>query len=55
MATKMYLQPSELGNGPHEINSLDIEDINLEIQSQWHCIPFIDISVSLTSAAALNK
>jgi hypothetical protein len=40
---------------PHEINSLDIEDINLEIQSQWHCFPCIDISMPLTLAATSNK
>jgi hypothetical protein len=51
----MYSQPSELGNGPHEINSLDIKDINMEIQNQWHCVPCIDISVPLILAAASNK
>jgi hypothetical protein len=40
---------------PHEINSLDIEDTNLKIQSYWHCIPYIDISVPLTSVVASNK
>jgi hypothetical protein len=39
----------------HEIDTLDIKDVDLEIQSQWHCIPCIDIPMLLISAAALNK
>jgi hypothetical protein len=39
----------------YEINSPDIEDTNLEIQSQWHCMPCIDISVPLTPVASSNK
>jgi hypothetical protein len=39
----------------HEIDTLDIKDVDLEVQSQWHCIPCIDIPMLLTSAAAPNK
>jgi hypothetical protein len=39
----------------HETNSLDIEDINMDIWSQWHYIPCINLFVPLTLAAALNK
>jgi hypothetical protein len=49
------LTPFWVREWPHEINSLDIEDINLEIWNQWHCIPCNDIFVPLTFAAASNK
>jgi hypothetical protein len=39
----------------HEIDTLYIKDVDLEVQSQWHCIPCIDIPMLLTSAAAPNK
>jgi hypothetical protein len=39
----------------HEIDTPDIKDVDLEVQSQWHCIPCIDIPMLLTSATALGK
>jgi hypothetical protein len=39
----------------HEIDTPDIKGVDLEVQSQQHCIPYIDISRLLTSAAASNK
>jgi hypothetical protein len=39
----------------HEIDTPDIKDVDLEVPSQWHCIPCIDIPMLLTSAAASNK
>jgi hypothetical protein len=39
----------------HEIDSLDIKDANLDVRSQLHYIPCIDIPMLLTFAAASNK
>jgi hypothetical protein len=39
----------------HEIDTPDIKDVDLEVQSQRHCIPCIDIHMLLTSVAASNK
>jgi hypothetical protein len=39
----------------HEIDTPDIKDVDLEVRSQCHYIPCIDISMLLTSAAASNK
>jgi hypothetical protein len=39
----------------HEIDTPDIKDVDLEVWSQQHCIPCIDIPMLLTSATASNK
>jgi hypothetical protein len=39
----------------HAIDTLDINDVDLEVSSQWHYIPFTDISMLLTFAAVSNK
>jgi hypothetical protein len=39
----------------HEIDTLDIKDVDLEVQSQCFCIPCIDIPMLLTSVVASNK
>jgi hypothetical protein len=39
----------------HEIDTLDMKDVNLEVRCQRHCIPCIDIPMLLTSVAASNK
>jgi hypothetical protein len=39
----------------HEIDTPDIKDVDLEVRSQGHYIPYIEIPMLLTSAAASNK
>jgi hypothetical protein len=39
----------------HEIDTPDIKDVNLEVRSQRHCIPCIDIPMLLTSVTMSKK
>jgi hypothetical protein len=39
----------------NEIDTPDIKDVDLDVRSQWHCIPCIDIPMLLAFAAALYK